>query len=330
MAVKLSTYYRSKDIPDLPGNNTFHSKELFVVYENTKGYTPFMIVATEGEQVLGKLLATLRKKVNLLGLPSLVHKCCVYGAGEYFCTKEQTQELLGEMIQHLTQEVSRKCFIVEFRNLGNPLLGYKHFKENGYFAINWLRVRNKLQKGESLEETFSASRVRQIRKALQHGAEVSEAATLEEVRQFAILLRKIYTTHIRKHYPSVEFFQHLKNIPYAQGRKNSAIYVVKYKNKIIGGAACVFSGKDVYLWFSGGMHHTFASVYPGVLAVWGALKDARERGFDHLEFMDVGLPFKRHSYREFVLRFGGTQSSTRRWFRISWKWLNKLFSKMYE
>ena len=34
-------------IPDLPGNNTFHSKELFQIYEATPGYSPLLIVATE-------------------------------------------------------------------------------------------------------------------------------------------------------------------------------------------------------------------------------------------------------------------------------------------
>jgi len=45
--------------------------------------------------------------------------------------------------------------------------------------------------------------------------------------------------------------------------------------------------------------------------------------------MDVGLPFRKHGYRDFVLRFGGKQSSTRRWFRISWPWLNNLLVKFY-
>ena len=38
MPLKLTTYYHGKDIPDLPGNNTFHSKELFQIYEATPGY----------------------------------------------------------------------------------------------------------------------------------------------------------------------------------------------------------------------------------------------------------------------------------------------------
>ena len=77
------------------------------------------------------------------------------------------------------------------------------------------------------------------------------------------------------------------------------------------------------------MRKTYALQYPGVLAVWKALEDAHQRGFRHMEFMDVGLPFRKHGYRDFVLRFGGKQSSTRRWFRVSWTWLNNLLVKFY-
>ena len=55
------------------------------------------------------------------------------------------------------------------------------------------------------------------------------------------------------------------------------------------------------------MRKTYALQYPGVLAVWKALEDAHQRGFRHMEFMDVGLPFRKHGYRDFVLRFGGKQ-----------------------
>ena len=103
-----------------------------------------------------------------------------------------------------------------------------------------------------------------------------------------------------------------------------------YKEKIIGGSACIYSDDSAYLWFSGGMRKTYALQYPGILAVWKALDDAKQRGYRHLEFMDVGLPFRKHGYREFVLRFGGKQSSTRRWFRFRWNWLNRVLIKMYE
>ncbi len=73
----------------------------------------------------------------------------------------------------------------------------------------------------------------------------------------------------------------------------------------------------------------YAFLYPGILSVWAPITYAYEKGYAHLEFMDAGLPFKKHGYRDFILRFGGKQSSTRRWFRFSWKWLNKLLCKFY-
>lgn len=51
MPLKLTTYYHGSDIPELPGNNTFHSIELFHIYEATPGYTPLLIVASEAESL---------------------------------------------------------------------------------------------------------------------------------------------------------------------------------------------------------------------------------------------------------------------------------------
>ena len=107
------------------------------------------------------------------------------------------------------------------------------------------------------------------------------------------------------------------------------IFIVKYQERIIGGSVCIYSGDTAYLWFSGGMNKTHLRQYPSVMAVWQALTDANNRGCKYLEFMDVGTPFRKHGYRDFVLRFGGEQISTRRWFKFKWKWLNRLCLLLY-
>lgn len=231
------------------------------------------------------------------------------------------------MLEHLTTEVLRSSFLIEFRNLENAMFGYKYFRSNKYFPVNWLRVRNSLHGTESAEQRFSPSRIRQIKKGLKNGASVDEAHTIEEIREFSNMLRHLYSSRIRKHFPNIIFFQHMDTrlIHSKQGK----IFIVRYKGKIIGGSACIYSGNDAYLWFSGGMRKTYALQYPGILAVWKALQDAHQNGFRHMEFMDAGLPFKKHGYRDFVLRFGGKQSSTRRWFRFRWQWLNNLLIKIY-
>ena len=112
MPLKLTTYYHGKDIPDLPGNNTFHSKELFQIYEATPGYSPLLIVATEDGKPVARLLAAIRKTKKWL--PScLVKQCVVYGEGEFLektftaeqkdslpNIKEREEEVFGEMLEH--------------------------------------------------------------------------------------------------------------------------------------------------------------------------------------------------------------------------------------
>lgn len=331
MPLKLTTYYHGNDIPDLPGNNTFHSKELFQIYEATPGYTPLLIVATDEGKPVARLLAAIRKTTQWLP-SSVVKQCVVYGTGEFLnssllTSKEKEEEIFGEILEHLTQEALRTCFLVEFRNLANSMFGYKFFRNNRFFPVNWLRVRNSLHSISKLEERFSPSRIRQIKKGLKNGSIVEEARSVEEVRAFSRMLHKIYSSRIRRYFPNNDFFCHMDNL-IIKG-KQGQIFIVKYKDKIIGGSVCIYSGDNAFLWFSGGMRKTYALQYPGILAVWKALEDAHERGFRHMEFMDVGLPFRKHGYRDFVLRFGGKQSSTRRWFRISWAWLNKLLVKIY-
>ena len=113
MPLKLTTYYHGKDIPDLPGNNTFHSKELFQIYEATPGYSPLLIVATEDGKPVARLLAAIRKTKKWL--PScLVKQCVVYGEGEFLektftaeqkdslpNIREREEEVFGEMLEHL-------------------------------------------------------------------------------------------------------------------------------------------------------------------------------------------------------------------------------------
>lgn len=331
MPLKLTTYYHGKDIPDLPGSNTFHSKELFQIYEATPGYTPLLIVATEDGKPVARLLAAIRKAKRWL--PAFISKqCVVYGEGELLdetllSNKEKAEEVFGEMLEHLTQEASRSCVLIEFRNLNNSMFGYRVFRNNDFFPVNWLRVRNSLHSMTSADGRFSPSRIRQIKKGFKNGAKVEEAHTVEEIRDFSKMLHKVYSSRIRRYFPAKDFFRHMNSV-FIKG-KQAKIFVVRYKEKIIGGSVCIYSGNDAFLWFSGGMRKTYALQYPGVLAVWKALDDAHQRGFEHLEFMDVGLPFRRHGYRDFVLRFGGKQSSTRRWFRVSWSWLNKLLVKIY-
>ena len=118
MPLKLTTYYRGSKVPDLPGTNTFHSTELFRIYEATPGYTPILIVASEDDKPVAKLLAAIRKSVRMFP-PGIIKRCEVYGTGEYFNNEADKEIIFSDMLQRLTNEALRDSFLIEFRNLEN-------------------------------------------------------------------------------------------------------------------------------------------------------------------------------------------------------------------
>lgn len=333
MALKLTSYYRGSHIPDLPGQDTFHSTTLFHIFEGTPGCNPILLTISEDGVLLGKMLAVVQRIVRFLPF-YIIRRCVSYGTGEYFCPDQQRKEIFNMMLKELNTYAKRMgCFVIEVRNLPTPLSEFASFKRNLFFQVNWLRVSNQLKHGQqAVEQSFSLSRRRQVRKAMKNGAETMIAQTGAEIKEFALMLKRNYLSKIRKHFPAIEFFQQIQQSNVSLDQKawqRFKIFIVKYQQKIIGGCVCIYSGDTAYLWFSGGMNKTYLRQYPSVLAVWKALSDAQEAGYNRLEYMDVGTPFRKHGYRDFVLRFGGEQISTRRWFRFRWPWLNKLCCRLY-
>ena len=324
--IRLMTYRNGSAIPTLPEQSLSNSSELFQVYGQTPGYTPILVVASTDETPIAKLQAVIRRSVRIFP-PSLIKRCEIFGIGEYFNDTYSQEELFGLMLEHLTNEVLKDCFLIEFRNLPTALFGYKHFRRNGYFPINRIRVYNSLH-NLSPEERLESKRKRQINRSFKYGVTLQEAQTEEDKKTFLQLLKLHYSSKLRKHFPDTKLFQLL-----TQGSTTgniSRIFTVKYKNRIIGGSFCMYSCDRAYLCFSFGLRKTFAWLHPNTMAIWAALIDAYQRGYTHFEFIDAGLPFQKVGYRNFILSFGGKQVSTRRWFRFRWEWINKLFTKLYQ
>ena len=323
MAIRLTTYEHAKDIPDLPGTNVFHSTELFRILEQTPGYRPVLLVASEGNRPIGKLLCVTRRNFRLLGF---TNKTYVYGTGEYFCQTQRREKVFDELLTYFTLRYKESSFLLEFRNIEEPLFGYRYFRRNDYFPVRWLRIRNSIHH-EQLDKWMSPSRKRQIARGVENGASVEIASSSDTIKAFFAMLKKYYSAKIHRYLPDFRFFASFSEQSSIGGI--GKIFVVRYKGKVIGGAVCLFSGDTAYLMFSAGMRKSYPLLYPGVLAVWGAMTYAREHGCNHFEFIEAGLPFRKFSYRDFILRFGGKQLSTRRWFRVKWNWLNRLLIRIY-
>ena len=323
MAIRVSIYEHSEDIPVLPGTNVFHSTELFQVLEQTPGFRPVLLVAWENGKPVGKLLCITRRISRLTGF---CRKTYVYGTGEYFHSSVKDEIIFGKFLSYFTVRFQTESFLLEFRNLEHPLFGYRLFRKCGFFPVRWLRVRNSIHH-TVLDKWISASRKRQIARGLKNGAVMDVVRNQADMEAFFEMLRKYYASKIHRYLPDFRFFISLLEHP--SSRKMGQVFVIRYKNKIIGGSVCLFSQDTAYLLFSAGMRKSYPLLYPGILAVWNAMVYARKEGFRHFEFIEAGIPFKHYAYRDFIIRFGGKQLSTRRWFRIKWKWLNRLLIHFY-
>ncbi len=58
-------YTENKELPELLEGNFFHSKELFLIEEQTPNDTPYMAVATRDGKARGQLLVVVRRRGSL-------------------------------------------------------------------------------------------------------------------------------------------------------------------------------------------------------------------------------------------------------------------------
>lgn len=313
---------KSEELPAMQCRNFFHSTEMFNIIEHTPGQKPYMAVAyNDDDNILGHLLVSLRRRGSWLP-PYIFTQGRAYGEGEYAedCDKEN---VFRAMLRSLTDRLGlSSCLYIEFSDLSTKMFGYHNFRRCGYFPVHWMEIHNSLH-SMSPEERLTEKAKRHITKAIKAGFYVQKAKTEKSLREFIGILRKGVSFKIRRYIPNPRLFQELVH----NGR--CTIFTTHSKEQgMVGGCACVYSNSNCYLWYLSSKK-MLGRKKVNVITTWTAIKDAHKRGCRHIYFMDVGLPFKKDPYRDFILSFGGKPVGTYRWFRCTVGWINKLLSWIY-
>ncbi len=311
---------KSKDLPPMRCNKFFHSEALFKMMENTPGQRPYMAIAFDGSHVAAHLLIMLRRRGSLIP-PYLFTQARAYGEGEYEDGYDK-EGIFGLMLRQMLKKLRRDlCLYIEFSDLGTKMFGYGKFRENGFFPVHWMEIHNSLHSMAPAKRLTYRTR-QSIVKAKRAGLEATIAVTEKEYNDFFKIIKNYITFKIRRYIPDLHLFHELK----ANGC--CKLFITKDNGKIISGCLCVYSDGNCYLWYMAAKRN-FHRKRVNALTVWTAIQDAYENHYDHAYFMDVGLPFKRNHFREFILGFGGKPVGTYRWFRCSFKWINNLLSWIY-
>lgn len=317
---KLTTtiFSHSEELPPLPGGAFFHSEALFRIYEQTPHTRPYMVVVTdEAGHVRSHLLAVVRNKASLLP-PYLYRHCRIYGEGAYAPGAEADRETLFElMLKALDKRIQRKVLYTEISNLSHKMFGYRVLKDQRFFPVKWMSIHNSLHNKRPEERLSERTRLK-IAHALQRGVTTREVHTEDDLQLFYRLMNRHNLLKPRRYIPDIQFFRGLMGCPYAR------LFITLVRDKVVGCCACVSSEGNAYLWYSAFLRKTYVKYHPDTITMWQAIKEAEANRQAHIFFMDVGLPYMRNPFREFILRFGGKPVSTFRWFHTNIPWANRL------
>ncbi len=301
-------------------DNFFHSPQFFMLCRNTPRQKPYMITVERPDgHVVAQLLAVVRYRSSWLP-PYLYRHCRVLGEGIY-ADDGMKQKLFSVMLRALTERLGRWILYIEFSNLSQKMMGYGDFRDCGFFPVRWMSIHNSLH-SHTPEERISEQMLQRINQSYERGVVTDEVQTDTDFHAFMKLLRRHNWTKPKRYIPADEFFRGLQG-------EHGQLFLTRYHGRVVGCSAVVYSQRQAYLWYAAYRRKSYARLRPDMLTIWHAIKTSYEQGCEHIFFMDVGLPFQKNVFRDFILSFGGKPTSTYRWFRCSIGWINKIFSWFY-
>lgn len=323
MEEEISIIRKSADLPDVMEDSFFHSAEYFRMVEATPGSTPLMAVARRGDgSVAGQLLAVLYRHGSLIP-PYLFSEGLIVGEGSYD-GEEARKRLFPRLLEAMTRNLQRKlCLYIEFVEPSSKMFGYRAFRQQGYFPINWMHIHNSLH-SKPPEARLSGKMLRRLHIIGNSALLVREVQSQEEVDQVGKLLKAHYRLRPWRLMPKNELLRQLDT------SGNGRILITLWHGSVIGGSVMVYSGRTAYMWYLVGRDKSHPLLHPRQMTMWASIKKAHTDGMDHIIFLNVGLPFRANRWREFILSFGGKSVGTYRWFRFNLRWLNKILTYLFK
>ena len=142
-------------------------------------------------------------------------------------------------------------------------------------------------------------RRRRVKKALNNHVIVSQ--DLSDVSGFYQLLKDFYKKKVHKPLPAYEFFDSLKNKPFAK------YFIIKDPSGLIIGGQLILmlDCRVAYAMYCCGLDKEYRDFFPSIMANYSAIHWTAEQGFGRYDMMGAGSPDKDYGVRDFKAQFGG-------------------------
>ena len=325
--IRIEQYNSGEKIPNLLPGIFFHSEQFFHILEKSSGIQPVMLVAYDDNEEKGHLLAMFKRDIRLIP-PGIYHWCSIYSEGVYNSNGTDCNEIFSLFIERLLKIMDFKYLFIEARYIADSRITYRTFSKYNFVPRDDLRIYISLHSRRP-EERLSRAYHSHIRRAKLRGVTFRQATERKEIELGIKLLKKYYASKFDRYFAPTGL---LTDILLGKNESLDVRMFVVYnkEGKMIGSSICLYSANRAFLLYNCGLRKSYPLLYPGIISVWAAIKDAHTRGVPHFEFSVSGTPLKKKiGYRKFLLNFGCKQVSTLRWYRHRWNWLNKILRKIY-
>ena len=102
--------------------NFFHNASAFDWYSNSPTYTPFMVVAFDGEKPVAAIFAIIMR-INHFFSGKLFKRCFITQQPSFFEENLSQIDIFHALITQLVKEVKHKVFLIRYDNPANAIFG---------------------------------------------------------------------------------------------------------------------------------------------------------------------------------------------------------------
>ena len=194
---------------------------------------------------------------------------------------------------------------IETRNFNDYSRWIGAFEKAGFRYQPHLNFHVDTSSPEIVSLNLRKSRKRDIRTTIREGVSIVNVSNDDlrekKVREFYVVLEKLYKTKVKTPLFPLEFFLQLSK------HQDGRLLLTEYQGRVIGGTMCVeLKGKCLYEWFTCGEDGVYPHIFPSCYATYAGIQYAAEHGLPRYDMMGAGKPDEAYGVRDFKKGFGGT------------------------
>lgn len=294
---KINTEKWSEFIKIHPKGSVFQTPEMYECYKNTHNHKPIILVAIDGNEIVGVLLSVVISEGGKL--KSFFSSRSIIIGGPI--VKNDNNEIIILLLKEYNHIIKGKAIYTQIRNHYEQLVCNDAFQENGYRFKSHLNFLINLDNPENIWDRIGKGRIKQIKKSIKNKltVDVYENNITED-----LLIKGYYiikSVYRRAKLPLVGF-----DLINEVNKKNLLVlFIVKdASNKIIGCRFGIKYKEEMYGWYAGS-YSEFYKLFPNDILIWETLKWSCEHGYRTFDYGGAGEPNKPYGVRNFKSQMGG-------------------------